>query len=332
MFTELWRRVISPNLIDFIEATGPMAIMAAPTQTDEIAKRKEMLFALDHSVALYEASKVQKLCRIGARIGYSGLLARLARKPRRKQARLFWGDDMTVVLPENVSMSIYRYGFFEGDVSHMLLETLHRGMTFYDIGAHFGYFTCLASELVGPQGHVHSFEPTPSTFEILGINGRKRPNVQLNNAAVFSTNSQLTFQDFGVRYSAFNSAVGSRLDETMERQATAKSYQVEAVTVDEYARRTGNLPDVVKIDAENAEYDVLMGMEQTLQESKPTVSIEVGDMGKDSASGGSARVVQFLQEHGYRAFEWLNGALRTHIKRAGYEYGNLLFRHPDNSN
>jgi FkbM family methyltransferase len=224
-----------------------------------------------------------------------------------------------------VSTTIYRYGFFEADVSHMFLETLKPGMTFFDVGAHIGYFTCLASYLVGPQGQVHSFEPTPTTFEVLTANAREKSNIKLNNVAVFSSETQLTFKDFGITHSAYNSAAGAKLTDD-KHLAASRSYQVRTTMLDEYAKSTGTKPDMIKIDAENAEFEILSGMRRLLREAKPVVTLEVDDTGKDPASGGSARVVQLLEEHGYTAFEWRDNRLQPHVKRKEYGYGNLLFR------
>ena len=40
---------------------------------------------------------------------------------------------------------------------------LKPGMTFIDVGANIGYFTVLASRLVGPEGRVIGFEPNSET-------------------------------------------------------------------------------------------------------------------------------------------------------------------------
>lgn len=79
----------------------------------------------------------------------------------------FWGGEMSVVLPEDVSVSIWRYGYFEEDVVRYMLRFLTEGMTFIDIGAHFGFFTLLGSYLVGKSGKVLAFEPTPTTYQQL---------------------------------------------------------------------------------------------------------------------------------------------------------------------
>ena len=74
---------------------------------------------------------------------------RLLLKTGRSQAltaTTFWGGRMEIVVPEAVSTQIFRYGFFEEDVCLFLLKSLRPGMVCVDVGAHFGFFTLLASE------------------------------------------------------------------------------------------------------------------------------------------------------------------------------------------
>jgi FkbM family methyltransferase len=240
--------------------------------------------------------------------------------------RTFWGEDVTVVLPENVSLSIYRYGVQEYDLSRAFLEYLKPGMTFFDVGAHFGYFTCLASRLVGAGGQVHAFEPTPSTFEILAENASTRPNVRANNLAVFSEATTIQLNDFGVALSAFNSirAEARMSEEARAKLAPARICDVQAVRLDDYVAQCGATPQAIKIDAESAELEILRGGERVLREIQPAISLEVGDYAVPGVASSST-IVQYLTERGYVPHEWRDGALRRHEARASYAYGNLLF-------
>ena len=56
---------------------------------------------------------------------------------------------------------------FEMGTSMVLCLTLGPGDMFIDIGAHVGYFTLLASRLVGPMGQVLAFEPEQRNYEWL---------------------------------------------------------------------------------------------------------------------------------------------------------------------
>ena len=49
------------------------------------------------------------------------------------------------------------------DLTRFYREQLKPGMTFIDVGANIGYFTVLASRLVGPEGRVIGFKPNPRT-------------------------------------------------------------------------------------------------------------------------------------------------------------------------
>ncbi len=86
------------------------------------------------------------------------------------KVKTFWGGKIQVILPEMVSISIWRNGFVESDVTIYLLKYLNNGETFIDIGAHFGFYSLLASSIVGREGQVLSFEPTASTFRQLSKN------------------------------------------------------------------------------------------------------------------------------------------------------------------
>ena len=56
---------------------------------------------------------------------------------------------------------LYLFGTWEPQVEALLRERLHAGDTFVDVGANIGYFTLLASRLVGQSGAVVAIEPFP---------------------------------------------------------------------------------------------------------------------------------------------------------------------------
>jgi FkbM family methyltransferase len=283
---------------------------------------------IEKSVVLSRGTRIQRLSKAPRKILYSKILelfALLFGKPIRVKARTFWGEDMLVVIPEVVSLNIYRYGFFEEGLTRMLFEHLKPGMTFFDIGAHFGYFSLLASYLVGDKGQVHVFEPTPSTFDILRTNVSNKNNVFLNNNAVFSRGEIVSINDYGVKYSAFNSIYNGNLSLDIIEKIGAKRYQVEAFSVDEYVGGRGVAPDFVKIDAESAEYEILQGMEMTIDEYRPKISLEVGDMNVRDATS-SKKLINFLINKGYKPYEYKEGKTELHLlKTVPYQYDNILF-------
>jgi len=224
-----------------------------------------------------------------------------------------------------MSHAIYRYGYCETDMSAMLLEILKPGMIFFDVGAHFGYATLLGSALVGEQGQVHAFEPTPSSFQILKANAMQAGNIHINNIAVYSKRERLTFHDFGLRSSTLNTFFAPRIDQRSDKYLASTVYQVQTISLDEYAKEIGVMPDVIKIDAESAESQILQGMELIFSEARPAIIMEVGDL--PGALSESAHLVKFLVEKQYRVFKYFHGAL-VEVEQAAefkYEPGNRLF-------
>lgn len=232
---------------------------------------------------------------------------------------------MDIVIPEAVSISIYRYGYFEEGLTKMILKYLKPGMTFFDIGAHFGYFTLLASAIVGNEGQVHSFEPTPSTFNILRINASDKNNVLLNNCAVFSSRKTLSITDLGDRYSSSNSIYDPRLPQDILSRLKVKKYEIEAISVDNYLEINRIIPNFIKIDAESAEFEILRGMDKTIDNFRPIISIEIGDEGVKGVPV-SKELIIYLMNRGYQAYKYDDGRILRHYPvDEQYKSDNILF-------
>jgi len=233
--------------------------------------------------------------------------------------RTFWGDTMRVVMPELSSISISISGFFEPDLTRWMMDHVNRGATVIDVGAHFGYYTLLNSFLVGIDGQVHAFEPTPFTFSVLESNIKGRPNVFANRIACYSSNKKLSLFDYGPRFSGFNTLGKPRMGGLLAQE----KIQVKALTLDDYVESKRIKPNFVKIDAESSELEVLVGMQETIGQYHPVIALEVGDLAIEAPP--SRRIVQYLINRGYCAFEITNGGMREHRIHEAYSYSNILF-------
>ena len=58
-------------------------------------------------------------------------------------------------------------------------------------------------------------------------------------------------------------------------------------------KNKGIRQDFIKIDAESSEYDILLGMEKTVNQFQPMISIEVGDMRVKGVPAGK-NLIAFL--------------------------------------
>lgn len=240
------------------------------------------------------------------------------------EAKLFFNRTIKGEFPDPVFSFIWFHHFNEEDLTFTLLKYLKPGMTFLDVGAHIGYFSMLASFLVGKKGQVHSFEVTPRTFNILADNVSKLGNVKANLKAVWSRPKTITFHDYGSFYAPCNSYTEGKIAPRILKHLKPKLWKTKAITLDEYCKTHKVKPDFVKIDVESAEYEVLLGMMGVIKKYKPIISIEIGDL---DSSDSSKKNIKLLQNLGYTAFNFSDGRLVEHKLRENYYsmFGNVIF-------
>ena len=288
---------------------------------------EQLAISLKLAVIKNNGNPLQRVLKQPVRLLWSKLLEKICQATQRTmklKARLFWGEDMNVAFPEIVSCFLYRYGYFEPDLSTIVMTHVKPGQTFFDVGTHFGYYSMMASRLVGHEGQVHGFEPTMETYKMVHSNLGLKSNVTLNNVAAWSEETTLKFTDYGTQWSAFNSLYGAKLEDSIVAKMNPKEYDVKAISIDKYIEKSGVRPDFIKIDAENAEYDILKGMTNTLRDIRPIITLEVGDVNEGEFKNSSA-CVHFLVEHNYRVLELRDGVLCEHEIDEEYSHANLLF-------
>ena len=128
----------------------------------------------------------------------------------------------------------------------------------YDVGAHYGYYTLLASVLSGPAGKVLAFEPSPANFRRLQTHLRinRCANVTLIETALSNATGRASFD------SSRGSGTG--------RLSPDGAVDVQTNTLDALAPQLA-VPDVLKIDCEGAESLVLAGGEKMIRSAKPAI-------------------------------------------------------------
>ncbi len=170
--------------------------------------------------------------------------------------------------PLRLPAKYYRYfpANYESQNFKFLMDELKPGMVCVDIGAHIGLFTTYMAAQT--KGKVHSFEPTPSSLEVLNdtvrINGLSN-FVTIVPAAVSDKRGKTTFFISDMEASVINSMVDVDLGAGNQR----KGYEVDVISVDEYAKDNNLKIDFLKIDAEGVELQVLEGAEHTFRQNRP---------------------------------------------------------------
>ena len=158
-----------------------------------------------------------------------------------------------------VLIGLIEGGEFEPGLHRLLERVLEPGMVFLDVGAHLGLHTLTAARRVGNSGHVFSFEPTPTTYELLchtlRLNGfDDRVTARCAAAGRENTAKPLYISTI----SGHNSLYPLPGVET--------TVEVEVVQLDNELP-PGQRIDVAKIDVEGAELDVLDGMARVIEEN-----------------------------------------------------------------
>ena len=67
----------------------------------------------------------------------------------------------------SASLPIHHGGQWYPHLTRFYQGHLKPGMTFIDVGANIGFFTILASRLVGPEGRVIAFEPNSENCRLI---------------------------------------------------------------------------------------------------------------------------------------------------------------------
>lgn len=243
------------------------------------------------------------------------------------KALLFWGSQILVMPKEVMSKALFCYGLIEVNLTSLFVDFLFPGATVLDVGAHVGFFSTLAAELVEKTGKVFSFEPTPSTIEFLKKNCCHYEQINIIEKLAWSKKDNIKFHDFGYEFSAFNTAVSPRFCINQNIIIEDNPVYVETVTLDSFVIENNVKPDLIKIDVESAEMNVLHGMTEILNNMRPVVTIEVGDMQSAINDGVPLcrDILEFVMTYDYLPVESVGGKYRIHrLKTEKYSYDNII--------
>lgn len=178
--------------------------------------------------------------------------------------------------------------------TRLFRELITPGMTVVDVGANIGYFSLLASTLVGPKGRVHAFEPDPVNCGLL------RRNVRMNHASnIKVVQAALSNNDEPVQLFLNSDNKGDhRIWESTGESRT--KITVTATTFDQYLKETATVPNFIKIDVQGAEGYVLEGMSETLaQAGTKYLILEFWPEAMRKCQTDPKRVIQQIADAGF---------------------------------
>ena len=162
-----------------------------------------------------------------------------------------------------------------------------------DIGAHLGYFTCLAAKLAY-EGQVFAFEIDKKCIPLIqkNIEINNLKNIIVNNKAVSDHNNTEKIPEF--KHPNAELSIQNNDDACTE---------VSAVKIDDYSLLNNIAPNLIKIDVEGAELKVLNGMLNILKTNvKILIEIHV-EMLKENFNTKYKKILEILENNQFSMHE-----------------------------
>jgi len=252
----------------------------------------------------------------------SGIARQIQRKVKRNGVGIRLQNGRTMFLARNAGVSLASGLFWHGldgherETSRTLRFFFERSAVFLDVGANYGFYSILAA-LWNPNLRVVAFEPLQPIYEGL------KKNVALNHIAerVVCENLALSSQS-GAATLYLPKSEGEDLESTgtlatnsWQVRQKAQPLQVETIRLDEYESRHPMKIDLMKIDVEDFEADVLIGMQETIRRDHPFIVCEILPRNREHKNERTREVIQSL---GYTAY-WITPAGLIRVSRFDFE-------------
>src|SRR5436189_406040 len=171
----------------------------------------------------------------------------------------------------------------------LLRKILCQGAVVADVGANIGIYSQFLSRCVGPNGVVHSFEPSPDNFRRLSAATRDLSNVRLTQAVIGERSGECKL------YVSDKLNVDHRAYETDDSR---RVIPIEMIALDDYFK-TGQRVDLIKMDIQGYELHALRGAQRVLQENTDiNLLLEFWPAGLEQAGVSWETLVEMLQRSG----------------------------------
>ncbi len=187
---------------------------------------------------------------------------------------------------------------YEEFVAEFLKDRVRPGAVCFDVGANVGAYVLQFANWSHPGGRVVAFEPNPEARRHLethiGLNGFQ-DRVTVVDAAIGDQVEERSF------YACGGDGM-SRAGAPNEALANTKEISVSFLTLDEYCRRSGLIPDWLFIDIEGFEIAALKGASELLQThlQRMNIVVEIHPALWESAGTSRSEAEAVLSKWGLR--------------------------------
>jgi FkbM family methyltransferase len=193
---------------------------------------------------------------------------------------------------------LWHGNLYESSTVKHLLPRLKASRCFIDVGANIGFYTLIASKLIGHGGQVHAIEMDQSNIARIRrtLSENHVRNVALHHMAIGDRDEMVHYRH---RTSTTNS-----LSAGCDDAPGGLDQQVSMRKLDTFVEDHQLQPDIIKIDVEGADYLVASGMGRTLKRFRPKIYCELhahDGPGSLWSFGHTPRdVLRFFERHDYR--------------------------------
>ncbi|HZV69705.1 MAG TPA: FkbM family methyltransferase [Saprospiraceae bacterium] len=246
----------------------------------------------------------------------------------------FFGRSFRTLLPSGTDIALNGIKSHDSEIrlTKFLVNALNEGDTFIDVGAHYGYYSLLASALVGSSGKVFSIEASISSYNDLKENVASYPHIKTYHAAAGDTKGTITFYEYPGPYAEYNTIIpGAYTDQTWYQSVREKVNTVPILMLDELIKQEGIESAIIKIDVEGGESSVLRGLQSTLKEKPLTIAMEYLLHSEGSVLHKEA--AKILYYHQYKSYAISPEGkpdpvddIDTYLKNSGLSSDNIIFK------
>ena len=209
-----------------------------------------------------------------------------------------WGGRFRCDLQDFVPSRIFYFGVWEPNLTAFIQRRLAKGDIFVDVGANIGYFTVLASTLVGDTGGVVALEASPSTYAKLrdNLTRNRATNVRPLHVAVADRHGTAPIfagppDNRGL--TSLHADRGGRFEADVPT-----SPLLDLLTETERSRVR-----MIKIDVEGAELPILMDLLANVASYPERMEIIV-EVSPDEMRDGGMPVEELFQRFAAYGFHW----------------------------
>jgi FkbM family methyltransferase len=219
-----------------------------------------------------------------------------------KKIYLAYAGSMELYTNDYIDRWLYTGADFEPHVVNLYLKILREGSNVLDVGANIGYFSIIASRLVGQSGKIYSFEPSPNTLI------RLKRNISLNkfkNIIIYpkAVSEKVGFVVFKIPSDTVQNSGRSSFRDIEENSIEV---EVPTINIDSLLQEIISI-SLVKMDIEGAEAMALIGMQKLIERDSPIFIMELSDAYLKQLGASAISVWDFFKCRDYKVFNAGNG-------------------------